>query len=52
MPAGLDSRAEAATLLAMSAGLGTSVLGRQRSTDDALGVIGYQLDRLLPPEKS
>lgn len=52
MPAGLDPGAEATILLAMSAGLGTSVLGGQRSTGDALGVIRYQLDRLLPPEKS
>ena len=52
MPAGLDSRAEAATLLAMSAGLGTSVLAGQRTTGYALGLIRYQLDRLLPPEKS
>jgi AcrR family transcriptional regulator len=50
MPAGLDPRAEAATLLAMSAGLGTSVLGGQRSAGDALGVIRYQLDRLLPAD--
>jgi hypothetical protein len=52
MPAGLDPGAEAATLLAMSAGLATSVLGGQRSADDAMGVIRYQIDRLLPAEKS
>jgi AcrR family transcriptional regulator len=49
MSACLDPRAEATTLLAMSAGLGTSVLAGQRTADDALGVIRYQLDRLLPP---
>jgi AcrR family transcriptional regulator len=48
MPAGLDPRAEAASLLAISAGLGISVLLDQRSNDDALAVIRYQLDRLLP----
>jgi AcrR family transcriptional regulator len=48
MPAGLDPGAEATTLLALSAGLGTSVMLGQRSTEDALGVLRYQLDRLLP----
>lgn len=48
MPAGLDPDAEATTLLALSAGLGTSVMLGQRSTEDALGVLHYQLDRLLP----
>jgi AcrR family transcriptional regulator len=49
MPAGLDARAEATGLLAMSAGLGTSVLAGQRSAEDALYVLHYHLDRLLPP---
>jgi len=50
MPAGLDARSEATGLLAMSAGLGTSVLAGQRSADAALGVLRYHLDRLLPVE--
>jgi len=49
VPAGIDARAEATGLLAMSAGLGTSVLAGQRSAEDALGVLHYHLDRLLPP---
>jgi hypothetical protein len=32
----------------MSAGLGTSVLAGQRTADDALRVLRYHLDRLLP----
>ena len=51
VPAGVDARAEATGLLAMSAGLGTSVLGGQRSAEDALAVLRYHLDRLLPPER-
>ncbi|GAA3955588.1 hypothetical protein GCM10023085_42720 [Actinomadura viridis] len=46
----LDARVapqtEATLLLAMSAGLGTSVLLGQRTTDDATAVIRYHLDRL------
>lgn len=49
MPAGLDARSEATGLLAMSAGLGTSVLGGQRSAEDAQRVLDYHLNRLLPP---
>jgi hypothetical protein len=48
----VDARAEATGLLAMSAGLGTSVLAGQRSAEDALGVLRYHLDRLLPPDRS
>ena len=48
MPGHLDAGAEATSLLAMSAGLGTSVLAGQRTADDALRVLRYQLDRLLP----
>jgi AcrR family transcriptional regulator len=52
VPACVDARAEATGLLAMSAGLGTSVLAGQRSAEDALGVLRYHLDRLLPPDRS
>jgi AcrR family transcriptional regulator len=48
MPAQLDTGVEAVSLLAISAGLGTSVLHGQRGTDDAMGIIRYHLDRLLP----
>jgi AcrR family transcriptional regulator len=48
MPAGLDPSLEAASLLALSAGLGTGVLGGQYSADQAQAVIDYQLDRLFP----
>ena len=51
VPAGADARAEATGLLAMSAGLGTSVLAGQRSAEDALGVLHYHLDRLLPAQR-
>ncbi|GAA3392956.1 TetR/AcrR family transcriptional regulator [Cryptosporangium minutisporangium] len=43
-----DPRAEAAGLLALSAGLATSVLGGARSVDEALGELPHHLDRLLP----
>ena len=45
-PACLDPDTEAFGLLAMSAGLGTSVLGGQSSAGQAQAVIDYQLDRL------
>jgi AcrR family transcriptional regulator len=44
----LDARTEVVSLLAMSAGLGTSVLLGQRPTRDALAVLRYHLDRILP----
>jgi AcrR family transcriptional regulator len=47
-PARLDPDLEAVTLLAMSAGLGTSVLAGQSSPGQAQAVIDYQLDRLFP----
>jgi AcrR family transcriptional regulator len=47
-PACLDPDAEALGLLAMSAGLGTSVLGGHSSPEQAQAVIDYQLDRLFP----
>ncbi|WP_327328008.1 TetR/AcrR family transcriptional regulator [Streptomyces sp. NBC_01210] len=43
----VDARAEAISLLAMSAGLGTSILVGQRSPESADTVLGYQLDRLF-----
>jgi hypothetical protein len=48
LAAGVDAGLEATSLLALSAGLGTSVLADQRSADEALAVIRYHLDRLLP----
>jgi AcrR family transcriptional regulator len=48
MPAGLDTGLEAASLVALSAGLGTSVLARDREAGQAWAVLRYQLDRLLP----
>jgi hypothetical protein len=47
-PAHLDPDLEAVSLLAMSAGLGTSVLGGQSSVEHAQAVIDYHLDRLFP----
>ncbi|MFI5613173.1 TetR/AcrR family transcriptional regulator [Amycolatopsis sp. NPDC051903] len=44
---GRDHRVEAARLLTLSHGLGTSVLVGQRSTDDARAVLTYHLDRLF-----
>src|ERR1700760_3462804 len=48
MPAGLDAGLEATSLVALSAGLGTSVLVRDRDAGQAWAVLRYQLDRLLP----
>ncbi len=47
-PACLDVDLEALSLLAMSAGLGTSVLAGQSSPGQAQAVIDYHLDRLFP----
>ena len=47
-PGYLDPDLEAISLLAMSAGLGTSVLGGQSSPGQAQAVIDYHLDRLFP----
>ncbi|MFI7094266.1 TetR/AcrR family transcriptional regulator [Streptomyces lydicus] len=44
----MDARGEAAGLLAMSAGLGTSILVGQRTPDSALAVLRLHLDRLFP----
>jgi AcrR family transcriptional regulator len=48
MPDRLDPDLEAISLLAMSAGLGTSVLGGQSSPEQAQAVIDYHLRRLFP----
>jgi AcrR family transcriptional regulator len=51
-PVHLDPDVEAFSLLAMSAGLGTSVLGGQSSVEQAQAVIDYHLCRLFPaPEQ-
>ena len=50
-PAHLDPDIEAMSLLAMSAGLGTSVLGGQSSVEQAQAVIDYQLHRLFPASR-
>ncbi|MFD3554709.1 TetR/AcrR family transcriptional regulator [Streptomyces goshikiensis] len=47
-PPGTDPRTEAIGLLAMSAGLGTSVLVGQRTQESAAGVLRHHLDRLFP----
>ena len=46
-PPGLDARTEVVLLLALANGLTSSVLGRQRTADDALRVLRHQLDRAL-----
>jgi AcrR family transcriptional regulator len=50
-PAHLDPDTEAVSLLAMSAGLGTSVLAGQSSPGKAQAVIDYHLDRLFPASR-
>jgi AcrR family transcriptional regulator len=50
-PACLDPELEAVSLLAMSAGLGTSVLAGQSSAEQAQAVIDYHLDRLFPASR-
>jgi len=47
----LDPDLEALSLLAMSAGLGTSILAGQSSAGQAQAVIDYQLDRLFPASR-
>jgi AcrR family transcriptional regulator len=47
-PAHLDPELEAASLMALSAGLGTSVIGGGSSAEQAQAVIDYHLDRLFP----
>ena len=48
MPPGLDAGLEATSLVALSAGLGNSVLLGDREPAQAWAVIRYQLDRLFP----
>ena len=50
-PADLDPDVEALSLMAMSAGLATSVLAGQSSAGHAQAVIGYHLDRLFPASR-
>jgi AcrR family transcriptional regulator len=50
-PADLDPDLEAVSLLAMSAGLGTSVLAGQSSPGQAQAVIDYHLHRLFPASR-
>ena len=50
-PARLDPDLEAVSLLAMSAGLGTSVLAGHSSAGQAQAVIDYHLHRLFPASR-
>jgi AcrR family transcriptional regulator len=50
-PAHLDPDLEAFSLIAMSAGLATSVLAGQSSIQQAQAVIDYHLDRLFPASR-
>lgn len=50
-PADLDPDLEAVGLLALSAGLGTSVLADQSSPEQAQAVIDYHLERLFPASR-
>ncbi len=47
-PAGLDPDLEAVNLLALSSGLGTTVLGGYSSAEQAQAALDYHLDRLFP----
>ncbi|MEV0644831.1 TetR/AcrR family transcriptional regulator [Phytomonospora sp. NPDC050363] len=49
---GTDPRAEAAALMGMYGGLGTSVVLGQRTAADALAVIGHHLDRVFRPRRT
>ncbi|MEU1520250.1 TetR/AcrR family transcriptional regulator [Streptomyces sp. NPDC005811] len=44
---GIDARAEAVSLLAMSAGLGTSILVGQRSPESATAILDLHLNRIF-----
>ncbi|GAB7033291.1 TetR/AcrR family transcriptional regulator [Streptomyces sp. NPDC021749] len=46
----LDARTEAITLLALSAGLGTSILVGHRTPDSAVTVLRHHLDRIFEAE--
>jgi hypothetical protein len=47
VPADRDPRTEVVALLAMTNGLVSSVLGTQRTAEQAAEVLGYTLDRLF-----
>jgi len=51
-PAHLDPDLEALSLMAMSAGLATSVLAGQSTAGQAQAVVDYHLDRLFPPSRA
>ncbi|WP_079147628.1 TetR/AcrR family transcriptional regulator [Streptomyces thermolilacinus] len=51
-PPDLDARLEAVGLLALSAGLGTSVLVGQRTPGSATEVLRHHLDRIFPPDQA
>jgi AcrR family transcriptional regulator len=51
LPARLDPDLEAVSLMAMSAGLGTSVLAGHSSAEQAQAVIDYHLYRLFPASR-
>ncbi|GGQ88724.1 TetR/AcrR family transcriptional regulator [Streptomyces flaveolus] len=49
---GVDPRMEAISLLALSAGLGTSVLVGQRGPEEAAAVLGHHLDRIFRDDRA
>lgn len=46
---GVDARTEAIGLLAMAAGMGTSILVGQRPAESAAEVLRHHLDRIFTP---
>ncbi|MFJ5191664.1 TetR/AcrR family transcriptional regulator [Streptomyces sp. NPDC088394] len=49
---GVDTRTEAISLLAMAAGMGTSVLVGQRPAESAAEVLRHHLDRIFTPPQA
>lgn len=49
---GVDARTEAISLLAMAAGMGTSVLVGQRPPESAAEVLRHHLDRIFTPPQA
>ncbi|MFF0386402.1 TetR/AcrR family transcriptional regulator [Streptomyces sp. NPDC004286] len=49
---GVDARLEAAGLLALSAGLGTSILVGQRTPESAIAILDHQLDRIFRSDRA
>ncbi|MGQ7750458.1 TetR/AcrR family transcriptional regulator [Streptomyces sp. WC2508] len=49
---GVDARTEAISLLAMAAGMGTSVLVGQRPAESAAEVLRHHLDRIFTPSQA